>query len=72
MILTCEIPQLDIPDVGRNHILYFFLFQPVKSFQYKRFIQTAALSKISHVQCTMYMHMTKLMRSKRGKKGNMK
>ena len=21
MILPCEIPQLDIPDVGRNHIL---------------------------------------------------
>ena len=25
MILACEIPQLDIPDVGRNHILEFFL-----------------------------------------------
>ena len=25
MILTCEISQLDIPDVGRNHILSFFL-----------------------------------------------
>ena len=26
MNLPCEIPQLDIPDVGRNHIiLYFFL-----------------------------------------------
>ena len=25
MILPCEIPQLDIPDVGRNHILEFFL-----------------------------------------------
>ena len=23
MILPGEIPQLDIPDVGRNHILYF-------------------------------------------------
>ena len=25
MILPCEIPQLDIPDMGRNHILEFFL-----------------------------------------------
>ena len=25
MILPCEIPQLDIPDVGRNQILEFFL-----------------------------------------------
>ena len=25
MILPCEILQLDIPHVGRNHILYFFL-----------------------------------------------
>ena len=25
MILLCEILQLDIPDVGRNHILEFFL-----------------------------------------------
>ena len=25
MILPCEIPQLDIPGVGRNHILSFFL-----------------------------------------------
>ena len=25
MILTGEIPKLDIPDVGRNHILKFFL-----------------------------------------------
>ena len=24
MILPCEIPQLDIPDVGRNHIPIFF------------------------------------------------
>ena len=28
MILICGIPQLDIPDVGRNHILSFF-FSPV-------------------------------------------
>ena len=25
MILPCDIPQLDIPDVGRNHSPYFFL-----------------------------------------------
>ena len=25
MILPCVIPQLDIPDLGRNHILNFFL-----------------------------------------------
>ena len=25
MILPCVIPQLDIPDVGRNFILQFFL-----------------------------------------------
>ena len=25
MILPCEIPQLDIPNEGRNHILEFFL-----------------------------------------------
>ena len=25
MILPCEIPQLDIPDVGRNHAIEFFL-----------------------------------------------
>ena len=31
MILPCEIKQIDIPDVGRNHILYFlFSFQSVK------------------------------------------
>ena len=44
MILPCEIPQLDIPDVGGNHILKFyncFSFQSVKSFQYKRLIHTA-------------------------------
>ena len=29
MILPYEIPQLDIPDVGRNHILEFFL-SPVR------------------------------------------
>ena len=40
MIIPFEIPQLDIPD---NHVLYFFSFQSVKSFQYKRFIQTACL-----------------------------
>ena len=25
MILPCAIPQLDIPDEGRNHIIYFIL-----------------------------------------------
>ena len=25
MILPCEIPQIDIPNVDRNHILQFFL-----------------------------------------------
>ena len=25
MILPCEIPQLDIPDVGKNHIIKNFL-----------------------------------------------
>ena len=50
MTLPCEIPQLDIPDVGRNHIL-FFLFQLVKSFQYKEFIQTACL-----IQCLVNMY----------------
>ena len=29
MILPREIPQLDIPDVGKNHILQFFL-DPVR------------------------------------------
>ena len=28
----CEIPQLDIPDVGRNHILEFFLVTARKIF----------------------------------------
>ena len=44
MILPCEIPQLGIPDVGRNHILLFFLVPVRKIIQYKRFIQTACLS----------------------------
>ena len=25
MFLPCEIPQLDIQDMGRNHIVHFFL-----------------------------------------------
>ena len=46
MILPCEIPQLDIPDVGSNHIYYFFSFQSIKSFRYKRYIQTACFKII--------------------------
>ena len=30
MILPCEILQLDIPDVGRNHILYIIILVPVR------------------------------------------
>ena len=30
MILPCDVPQLDIPDVGRNHILEFILI-PVRN-----------------------------------------
>ena len=35
MISPCEIPQLDIPDVGRNHILlflFYYFFQSVNHF----------------------------------------
>ena len=41
MILPWEMPQLDIPDLGRNIFYNFVSFQSVQSFQYKRFIQTA-------------------------------
>ena len=67
MILTCEIPHLDIPDVGRNHMLYFFSFQAVKSFQYKRFIQSACLKKVFELHKerveyeTHHFHLCKLM-----------
>ena len=45
MILPSDIPQLDIPDVDRNRMFFnFFSFQSVKSFQYKRFIETACLN----------------------------
>ena len=42
MILARDIPQLDIPDVGRNYIPKFFLV-PVRKIQFKRYIQTACL-----------------------------
>ena len=37
MILRCEILELDIPDVGRNHILEFFLVSVRKNISVQEF-----------------------------------
>ena len=49
MILPCEIPQLDIPYVGRNHILYFFLVPVRKTISVQEIYSDSLFEKMATI-----------------------